>query len=105
LYASARMPQKPLLKKPKKVEKKKGHVNMHGKGGKHLHGKGRQEIPPKNKMLIVEKAQQQNLSKHICKKNLNNFANKAELQGGKLRTIAPPVLQPKNQQAKRPIIG
>ncbi|KIZ00713.1 hypothetical protein MNEG_7249 [Monoraphidium neglectum] len=87
------MPQKPLLKANKKLEKKQA-ANRHGKTPKTK--KGSLAIKPKRAALQGDYKDQQELSKMINKKNESNFAAKAEQAGGQMKMVKapPPVLAP-----------
>lgn len=93
------MPQKPLSKPGKKIEKKTA-ANRHGKSPQTR--KGKLDKPPKKLALLAQLRESKELSKEINAKNEAEFAGKAELGGGKLSMIKtlPPVLAPADQRKK-----
>lgn len=94
------MPQKPLLKAGKKIEKKKEAANRHGKVP--LTKKGKYEKPPKNAKELQAFNDAKELTRVINKRNESSAAGMAANAGGKLKVIsAPPVLAPKDKQPKK----
>lgn len=93
------MPQKPLLKANKKVEKKQA-ANRHGKTPKMK--KGAFNLKPKKGRLQGDYNDQQELTKMINKTNESNLAAKAEQAGGHLKMVKapPPVLAPADAKQK-----
>jgi len=93
------MPQKPLLKAGKKIQKQKA-ASKHGKGGQTK--KGRLTIAPKKPALQSTYKEQKELTKMINKSNESHFATKAQEAGGHLAVIKgpAPVLAPADQKQK-----
>lgn len=92
------MPQKPLLKPGKKIQKKQA-ANRHGKTPQTK--KGKMEKPPKKSAAAAKYREEKELSRAINARNEENLSALAEQKGGKLQMIkAPPVLAPADAKQK-----
>lgn len=95
------MPQKPLLKAGKKIDKgKKQAANRHGKAVQTK--KGAFSVTPKNKKLSELDKDKKGLTKIINATNEANAATMASNAGGRLHMVkaAPPVLAPADQKKR-----